>query len=219
MNNGGSERMTADALPLDALVEPPTADGDTDVPYSSVASLATFTAETAEAFCSAVMRDLRDVSDYVQALRYEIDLLQVHELGQTRIPAAGQELHAVNRAAEAAAHTIMGHAEAVLAADCADPAAYKALVDRTMLAVFEACAFQDIAGQRIAKVVETLQHIEERVSRFAAAVCAAGVSEVASKAQHAHSDRKRRLLLHGPPLPGEGSAQSEIDEIFAAPSS
>ena len=71
------------------------------------------------------------------------------------------------QATETATNTIMECAEALMAADASDPAAYKALVDEKMMVIFEACSFQDITGQRIAKVVETLQHIEQRVARFA----------------------------------------------------
>src|SRR5438874_2486342 len=32
--------------------------------------------------------------------------------------------------------------------------------------IFEACNFQDLSGQRIAKVLETLQFVEDRVARM-----------------------------------------------------
>jgi chemotaxis protein CheZ len=208
--------MKPEALPRDHTGDTAAAGGHAFLPLAQVASLAALTAESTETFFStlnsAVLRELRDIDIYVQTIRREIEHLQAHELKQTRIPAAGQELDAVVQATETAAHTIMDHAEAVMAAECGDAAAYKALVDRTMLAVFEACSFQDIAGQRIAKVAETLRHIEERVSRLAAV--AAGVPETRDDADGPHADRKRHLLLGGPALPGEGVAQSDIDDIF-----
>lgn len=210
--------MKAEPLPLDPLKGPATA-RDEDAALSQVAFLAALTAESADNFYSmlnsAVLRELHEIEAYVKTIRHEIEYLQAHELKATRIPAAGQELNAVVQATETAAHTIMDHAEAVMAADSRDPVAYKALVDQTMLAVFEACSFQDLAGQRIAKVAETLRHIEERVSRLAAA--AGGASEARITPEGA-ADRKRRLHLNGPSLPGEGAAQADIDEIFNAPS-
>ena len=61
------------------------------------------------------------------------------------------------------------------------------------MVVFEACSFQDITGQRIAKVVETLQHIEERVSRFADGDARQGHQRAAERV------RARARRAHGRP--------------------
>src|SRR5436305_841014 len=144
------------------------------------------------------------------------DILKpVNDLKNSRIPAAGEELGAIVRATEEATHTIMECAEAVMAADASDPVAYKALVDEKMLVIFEACSFQDITGQRIAKVVETLQHIEERVSRFANVVQAKDINGFLTESERARAERKEKLLLHGPQLAGAGVDQSKVDELFA----
>src|SRR2546421_3548641 len=93
-------------------------------------------------------------------------------------------------------------------------AAYKALVDARMLVIFEACSFQDITGQRIAKVVETLQHIEERVSRFADVVQAKDISGFLTAQERERAARKEKFLLHGPQLAGNGVDQAKVDEMF-----
>src|SRR3989442_15225217 len=100
-------------------------------------------------------------------MRQEIGALQVNDLKNSRIPSAGQELGAIVQATEQATNTIMECAEAVMAADAGDLLAYKALGDEKMLVIFEACSFQDITRQRIAKGVETLQHIQTPGAPFA----------------------------------------------------
>ena len=95
-----------------------------------------------------------------------------------------------------------------MAADASDPAAYKALVDEKMMIIFEACSFQDITGQRIAKVVETLQHIEQRVARFADVMKAKDIEGFLSENERARNERKEKYLLNGPQLAGEGVDQS-----------
>ena len=85
-----------------------------------------------------------------------------------------------------------------------------------MTVVFEACAFQDITGQRVAKVVKTLEHIEARVARFAEATAAKDANGPASDKEATEAERKLRLFIHGPPLAGEGAGQAEIDEIIEA---
>jgi chemotaxis protein CheZ len=104
-------------------------------------------------------------------------------------------------------------AEAVLAADARDPA-FKAMVDEKMLIMFEACSFQDITGQRVAKVIETLKHIEARVARFNDALRVRDAGGFVSEAERASAERKERLLLNGPQLDGN-DRQSEVDRLMA----
>jgi chemotaxis protein CheZ len=148
-------------------------------------------------------------------MKKEIAALQVNELKDSRIPAAGHELGAIVKQTEQATNDIMECAEELMAADASDPAAYKALVDAKMLVIFEACSFQDLTGQRIAKVVETLEHIEARVARFASAVRVDEAASLLSEREAAERTRKEQLLLHGPQSEGKGIGQRDIDQLFA----
>ncbi|HEX2656510.1 MAG TPA: protein phosphatase CheZ [Xanthobacteraceae bacterium] len=189
-----------------------------DVSLADVVALAEITAESLQTFFetmdAAIYRELREISDYINAMKAEIAALGVHEIRETRIPAAGQELDAIVKSTEAATNTIMECAEAVMAADSKDADAFKALVDEKMMIVFEACSFQDLTGQRIAKVVETLQHIEGRVSRFAAAVNTKDIGGFVDEQEKRRAERKAKLILHGPQLDGEGIAQDEVDSLL-----
>jgi len=188
-----------------------------DVSLADVVALAEITAQSLqsvfEAMDAAVHRELREIADYIQAMKAEIAGLHFNELKHTRIPAAGQELDAIVKATEAASNTIMECAEAVLAADARDPA-FKAMVDEKMLIVFEACSFQDITGQRVAKVVETLKHIEARVARFNDALRVRDAAGFVSEAERASAERKERLLLNGPQL-DDNDRQREVDRLLA----
>jgi chemotaxis protein CheZ len=188
-----------------------------DVSLADVVALAEITAQSLqsvfETMDSAVHRELRDIADYIKAMKAEIAGLHFNELKHTRLPAAGQELDAIVKATEVASNTIMECAEAVLAGDAGDPA-FKAMVDEKMLIVFEACSFQDITGQRIAKVVETLQHIEERVSRFADVMQAKDIQGFLTEQERERAERREKFLLHGPQLAGGGVDQSAVDQMF-----
>jgi chemotaxis protein CheZ len=183
-----------------------------DVSLADVVALAEITAQSLqsvfESMDSAVHRELRGIADYIKAMKAEIGGLHFNELKRTRIPAAGQELDAIVKATEAASNTIMECAEAVLAGDASDPASFKAMVAEKMLVIFEACSFQDITGQRIAKVVETLKHIEARVSRLTD-------GGFVGQDERASVERKENLILHGPQLAGNGMDQREIDGLLA----
>jgi chemotaxis protein CheZ len=189
-----------------------------DASLADVVALAEITAQSLQGvFASmdgALHRELQGIADYIKAMKAEIGGLQFNELKHTRIPAAGQELDAIIKATEAASNTIMECAEAVLAADARDPASFKAVVDQKMLIVFEACSFQDITGQRVAKVIETLKHIEARVSRFTDALRTRDTGRFVSEEERASAERKERLMLNGPQL-GEADRQSEVDRLLA----
>ena len=188
-----------------------------DVSLADVVALAEITAQSLqsvfETMDSAVHRELREIADYIKAMKAEIAGLHFNELKHTRLPAAGQELDAVVKATETASNTIMECAEAVLAGDASDPA-FKAMVDEKMLIVFEACSFQDITGQRVAKVIETLKHIEARVARFTDALRTRDTGGFVSEEERAGAERKERLMLHGPQLDGN-DRQGEIDRLLA----
>jgi len=189
-----------------------------NVTFNDIISLAEVSAQSLQSFFQAmdtkVYRELREIAGYIESMRHEIGALQVNDLKNNRIPAAGYELGAIVQATEQATNTIMECAESVMAADARDPAAYKAQVDAKMLVIFEACSFQDITGQRIAKVVETLQHIEERVSRFADVVNAKDIDGFMTEQERERAERKVKFLLDGPQLAGGGVDQAKVDEMF-----
>jgi chemotaxis protein CheZ len=78
---------------------------------------------------------------------------------------SGVELEAVVQATEKAANQIMEAAEAIATWLQAggDPAALPA-VTRQVNAIFEACTFQDLTGQRIRRAIEHLQQVETMLS-------------------------------------------------------
>lgn len=206
---------------LDRIVEFVRAKRERDVSLADVVGLAEVTVESLSSFFRSidmsVYRELSDIAAFITNMKAEIGRLQPNDLKQSRIPAAGLELDAIVKATEKATDTIMSAAEEVMAADISDPAAYKTIVDDRMMLIFEACSFQDITGQRVAKVVETLKHIEARVSRFAEAINAADAEGYMTDAERQREERKLQNILHGPQLDGEGVGQGDVDALFDKP--
>jgi chemotaxis protein CheZ len=165
---------------------------------------------------AATENELRKIADYIVTLRREIAVLQANEMHMRKIPAAGQELAAVVSSTEGATHELMAIAENVLAADASDPIAYKEFVDKEMMGLFETCAFQDLTGQRIARVVKTLEHIEARVARFATYTGVRDEAGHASEAEAQDADRRKELMLNGPLSEDQGNSQPAIDQLLAS---
>lgn len=187
--------------------------------FAEVMKLAALAAESMQSFCESMdattYKELRDIANYIENMKQEIGVFQVNDLKESRIPAAGQELDAIIKATEDATNTIMENAEALMAADAKDVKSYQALVNDHVMKIFEACSFQDITGQRVAKVVETLQMIESRVGRFAEAVQAKDVQGFLDEREASRAKRAEKLLLNGPQLAGKGVDQKKVDDMFS----
>jgi len=101
--------------------------------------------------------------------RMAAELARIHnQIGQlVAVPAAatrnsGLELEAVVQATEAAANTILEAAEAIqdfVSSGARDQEAAAAIGARVG-AIFEACSFQDVTGQRIRRATQHLQQVE-----------------------------------------------------------
>jgi chemotaxis protein CheZ len=162
-------------------------------------------------FADAVRMAAEDIHD----LRMELASLGVDKLRADHLPQAGLELDAVVEETEKATNRIMESAEAIMAADRSDPAAFEAMVDAQMIDIFEACTFQDITGQRIAKVVETLQRLESRFDRLLEAMPSQHAAGAYSADESARDARKSEQILNGPQLAGPQVDQNDIDALFS----
>ncbi len=158
---------------------------------------------------------LQAVAGKVASLKEGISLLQANHLRHTHIPEAGRELEETLAATETAASSIMEAAEAIMDADRSCPDAYLETVNEHVMAIFEACAFQDITGQRISKVRENLDSIKTRVARFADAVSTTDSQTPVCDKEEKRKKRKKDLILNGPAGEGEGVSQDDIDSLMA----
>lgn len=162
---------------------------------------------------TSIYRECRQLADYISNARKEIASLEPGDLENARIPRAGLELDAIVRQTEEATNTIMTSAETIMNADPADVAAFQSTVEQNILKIFEACSFQDITGQRISKVVQTLAYVEGRINELRNLL---GITdeEIASAREQSAAAGPRDPLLSGPSLEGEGIDQDGVDALM-----
>jgi len=200
----------ADASHFDRLVDFLKQKRD-NVTFHDIIALAEISAQSLQSFFHAldakVYGELREIARYIESMRHEIGALQVNDLKNSRIPAAGEELGAIVQATEAATNTIMECAEAVMAVDASDPAAYKALVDEKMLVIFEACSFQDITGQLIKKVVVITKTVEHELAEL--------LRDNAPPAVREKLASKEAEMMGGPSMPTVALNQDNVDDLLA----
>ncbi|SHL44498.1 protein phosphatase CheZ [Roseibium suaedae] len=172
--------------------------------------------EVVAAVQPAVTGELTAIAREITRMKSEIAALRANDMKTSKIPSAGRELDAIVEATEKATHSIMTAAEEIMSADTSDVDAYQQMVSDKMIEIFEACTFQDITGQRISKVVSTLNYIDQRVSAFVDQLRIPEGFEAPSE-ETDEDRRKRELILHGPQHDGEGVSQNDIDEMLNDP--
>jgi chemotaxis protein CheZ len=127
-------------------------------------------------------------------IAHELDaVVETAEQATQKILAAAEE---IDQAANNLSAALTGKLEQGMAQDIRD----------LVVKIFEACNFQDLAGQRVAKVMATLNFIEDYVTR------------VLDEIKHAPLSRHRNgaQLLHGPRLDIDRghASQHDVDAIF-----
>ncbi|MEX1035462.1 MAG: protein phosphatase CheZ [Sneathiella sp.] len=159
---------------------------------------------------TSLHQDCQDLANFITAARTEIAEIRPNDLKQEKLPRAGKELDAIVEATETATNQIMNATEAIMSAKVTDAD----VVNGACMEIFEACSFQDITGQRISKVVSTLNYIEEYLARLTKAWGHHMDSVNAAKSES--DENEDASLLNGPALDGEGVNQQDIDSMFDA---
>ncbi len=141
-----------------------------------------------------------------------------------RVQAASNELDAIVLATETATNTILEASEEInqlctglIDLGSGDPVVTEVagMITSQVIRVMEACNFQDITGQRITKVVTTLQVIEDRIKAIIDIIGKDAFTELPLPPQGTEVDPDDEShLLSGPQASGEGVSQDEIDALF-----
>ena len=159
---------------------------------------------------TTLLTEVEALGRTIAAAKAEIAALRVDDITVSDIPFATDELDAIIEHTASATHAILESCEMLdnLTSGLAGEAA--ATLQDATTRIYEACSFQDITGQRISKVVNTLKMIETKVEQLvatfgeadSAATPDARIGEVA--------------LLNGPQLPTAAMGQSDIDKLLAS---
>ncbi len=167
--------------------------------------------------------EVRALSRSIHDTKREIKALGMNEEDQFSIVTS--ELDEIVNATERATETILNSAEKIddLAQQLRQHSPDQFVTQLTdemlenTIAMFEACNFQDLCGQRTTKVVNTLKFIEERVDKMMEIWGEDNFDTVdqpddvmAAEANRAPEGEE----LHGPAEHGGGISQSDIDALF-----
>jgi chemotaxis protein CheZ len=130
-----------------------------------------------------------------------------------------EEIDKIRAVTQDAADAILAVTEDIENLADEDDGAMQAAVFDVTNAIFEACNFQDITGQRLTRVEEMLRHIELSVTRAMAVLGDSDAIERTgelSDVVEQQDSRKEEHILHGPQDAGIANSQEEIDKILAS---
>ncbi|MBI5164033.1 MAG: protein phosphatase CheZ [Magnetospirillum sp.] len=165
-------------------------------------------------------RELLGLFGHLQKIRKELAALNPPG-APDHFGSMSEQLDQIIAATEGATNTIMESVEGIdslmgearaLSSDPALNKVFDQVTDRVN-AVFEACSFQDITGQRVTKVVSSLKFVEEKINSVILTWGREELTKVVVEIKEEKDEYKR--FLHGPQMPGQGIDQKAVDSILA----
>ncbi len=166
--------------------------------------------------------ELQEMSASIQQTRSEIAAIKPTDGGNNRIMSATGELDAIVTATERATSEILAAAERTqeIAEKLKEQGADEDLCDELeahATAIFMACSFQDITGQRTTKVVQVLHYLEHRVNSMISiwGVEPGDEDRAMSTALLDPQDKRPDAhLLNGPQSEEKATSQDDIDAMM-----
>ncbi len=168
-------------------------------------------------------RELLGLFGHMSMMRRELAALQGNDAA---FASMADTLDAIVENTELASNTILESMEAIdgLVGELRGDASAQTTgicdrINERINQVFEACSFQDLTGQRITRVVNSLKFVEERINTMVRmwgkdelAKVLVEVQQDSSGAGGADADK---ALLHGPQRQGVAITQSDVDKLFS----
>ncbi len=161
-----------------------------------------------------LLTELKGILAYIEKTKKDLSspLSDIQE--SLLVSDASEELMAVVKTTEEATNRILDAAEGIQSslADV-DPEDARERINTASMEIIEACNFQDLTGQRLRKVIDTISYIEDRLRQL---LGEAPLSADAAQ-KFRKSDRPDEDLMNGPGKLDETPTQDDIDAIFNNP--
>lgn len=163
--------------------------------------------------------EVTKLANYISEAKSEVLSIVPEDSTEEFFGVAGEELNAVVKATEDATNDIMDATDEIISQSkhISDEATKKAINDCT-IKIYDSCNFQDITGQRITKVIKTLEYVEAKIAKLAKLFGSESddIEDLLEKnAEDILKDRRADAhLMGGPQLPENANSQDDIDALF-----
>lgn len=162
-----------------------------------------------------LIQQLEELTAYVRKVSRELAAIGPSQLRNSHIPHAADQLGAVVEATEVAANQIMDACDTLQTVGMEVGGEHAQRIGNAVTTIYEACGFQDLTGQRIVTVRQTLGVIEGRLGDLMQML------GIPADLHQERADDEEELtvnqtsMLNGPQLPGSAIDQSAIDALLA----
>jgi chemotaxis protein CheZ len=222
------QMLGVEAAPVDTPAEASSAGGDLIGEIQALRHLLEASHRTGHDLSDAYSRQTAETEQLKEELarlhgmisrtREELAALHPERAHGSDIKRMSHELDAVAADAETTTQRVLNAAERIDDLAATLIAAIKSKhnqglardIQEEVVRIYEACNFQDVAGQRITKAITTIKAVEDRLSRL---IAIWGGNDQLNGSASAPSDRR---LVNGPKLGGDvgHASQDEIDRLF-----
>ncbi len=167
----------------------------------------------APASAASVAGGVEHLARIIAQAKRDLAALSAQDIRVKHLPTAGDELTAIVGATERATNAILDAVERIEKSANAAGGEPGGSILADVTAIYEACNFQDITGQRISKIVSVLKEVDRTVASLLESlnlppvVLNAGTPVAAAKSGEA-------ALLNGPQMPDAAPNQADIDALF-----
>lgn len=171
-----------------------------------------------------VRAEVEAIAARITLTKQEIATLKHPLATDDKLSSASMELSAVVKSTEEATQSIMQVAEHLdeVAREVTSLVSDSYVVQRLnemseyITKLFEACSFQDLTGQRITKVVKTIDFIEERIETMQVIWGRKDIEKLPLPDADDIHKKDDGLVLHGPTDAAGGAiSQDEVDKLFS----
>ncbi len=169
--------------------------------------------------------EFQKIAEHIEQAKLEIASL-IHNESEEKpsaqhITHATDQLDAVVKATEEATNTIMDSADQIQNAIDMNAPDMKDTISNAVAQIYLACNFQDITGQRITKVLTTLEFIDMKVRTIMQLFGSISLEDAEKIAAAKENDplkdtRPDAALLNGPQMVQNAPSQEDIDALFAS---
>lgn len=164
---------------------------------------------------SAMRRAICEMAEEIARAKREIASIRPADGNVTEVSDATAELDAIIESTERATSDILSAAEQIqelvwTLREQGAPTEFCDAFDEKAVDIYTACSFQDITGQRTARVVRVLQLLDARINAMARLWNESAESE--SSGENPVTDRH---LVNEPALHGQGVDQASVDRVIA----
>lgn len=164
----------------------------------------------------------RKIMEKISDARGELQSIasMARERDAGKINAVEDELDAIITDTERATNEIMDYADEIEACLKSEdgqklPDAVRRDIVKKCGDITISCSFQDITGQRVRKVVEVIQHIDQQISLIEHNLGTSMREPEDTDFEASRRAQRDAGLLNGPGLPGKAVDQGTIDEMFS----